>query len=162
MYFSHSDDEGIKAFLDSVQPAEPINLIGHSWGGDTAGNIAVTYRRRINLLITVDPVGHWPSEVPRPEYPQPGRPPLADYTSFYMLIRSNCDQWVDVDAITDAWYHESNVIAGLGGPWGVAVRDIAHLYIDAKGHDHRDFAQMMGYTDKNVAKSALNILTGGR
>jgi pimeloyl-ACP methyl ester carboxylesterase len=161
-YFSHDAPDAIRDALAGVPDAEPINLIGHSWGGDTAAYIAARYRRKINILITVDPVGHnWLGEVPPPEddYPHPGRPRSVDYTSFFMMIRAGCDKWVDVDAVPEAWYHGSNLVAGIGGYWGADVKDIAHVYIPAP-YDHGEFTKLLR-SGKN-GLSAESILTAGR
>ena len=34
------------------------NLIGHSWGGQTAAQAAVDNPGRVNILVTIDPVGY--------------------------------------------------------------------------------------------------------
>ena len=57
-YFSYSDIGGIdRALREPVQPGEPLNLIGHSWGGSVAIERAATPGVEIDNLITIDPVG---------------------------------------------------------------------------------------------------------
>jgi pimeloyl-ACP methyl ester carboxylesterase len=41
-----------------------VDLIGHSFGGMVAAEIAVTLRARVNRLVLVDPLGLWKDEVP--------------------------------------------------------------------------------------------------
>lgn len=41
-------------------PNEALCLIGHSYGADTALKILPTLCRSPELLVTIDPVGHWP------------------------------------------------------------------------------------------------------
>ena len=41
----------------TANPAEPINLIGHSYGASTAAQLASTINAPINQLILIDPVG---------------------------------------------------------------------------------------------------------
>jgi len=73
-------------------PAEPINLVGHSYGGHTAAQIASKSPVPINNLITVDPVGR------------------GEIGSF----RSNVKNWVNVTANPSS-RNFSDTIASLGG-----------------------------------------------
>lgn len=62
-HFAWDDKEGIFAEIKKRDPAQPIVIIGHSFGGDTAMEIAGELNslehgfRKVDLLITLDSVG---------------------------------------------------------------------------------------------------------
>jgi pimeloyl-ACP methyl ester carboxylesterase len=110
-------------YLDSLPPGSHINLIGHSYGGDTAANVALLTRRRIDVLITIDPV----SRRERPSY--------AD-------VRSHVGQWIDVNAATVNKDEIDNWIAGWGGAWDTGPQDFASSFVNATAN-HKQFSRMM-------------------
>jgi RHS repeat-associated protein len=122
-YYSHSDAAAIQAFINSQPASEPINLIGHSWGGNVAANIAESSPRRIDMLITVDPVG-----VNRPDL---------------NAVRNNATTWIDVNAATASPWTLANVVAGVGGAYNDAPKPYADVFINASAN-HEQFNEMMG------------------
>src|SRR6185312_8196815 len=60
-YFTYDAESAITDYINDYLRKFPensrINLIGHSYGGDTAVNLAAKLGKKINLLITIDPVG---------------------------------------------------------------------------------------------------------
>src|ERR1700728_888971 len=98
VYFEWTSSEDIVKYLDKLSLDEAINLIGHSYGGDTAAVIAARYKRRINVLVTIDPVGH-------------------TGTGTMNLMKGNCTVWVDVNAVPEWHGGLSNLAAGIGGAW---------------------------------------------
>ena len=59
-YFGYDEPQKIVQRINdalTANPAEPINLIGHSYGASTAAQIASTINAPINQLILIDPVG---------------------------------------------------------------------------------------------------------
>lgn len=116
---------------------EPINIIGHSYGGSTAASISRALKEAgidVNLLITVDPVGRiW------------SRGPGAAGT------------WANVNAAPsssngftgDAW-------ASLGGKWGDWPKGKANPYYEAPFH-HNEFGSMLEFVPPG-GKSALQLL----
>jgi RHS repeat-associated protein len=58
VYFSHSSAGGaIRLMRDAAARGEPINVIGHSLGGAAAISLVGLAGVRVDLLITIDPVG---------------------------------------------------------------------------------------------------------
>lgn len=67
-YFQHDSD----AIMDAIRRAkkekacEPINIIGHSYGGDTAAELAAHLGKEginVDLLVLIDPVGYTRPEI---------------------------------------------------------------------------------------------------
>jgi RHS repeat-associated protein len=60
-YFSYKDTTEIyQAAVAARQAGEPLNIVGHSLGGRTAIDLAVSLEKigiKIDLLVTIDPVG---------------------------------------------------------------------------------------------------------
>lgn len=58
LYFGHGDDEQIAKAIDQYgQAGVPVNIVGHSWGATTAGDIAADRAAEVEYLATIDPVG---------------------------------------------------------------------------------------------------------
>jgi hypothetical protein len=87
------------------------------------------YKRRINVLITIDPVGHTGTDTMR-------------------LIRNNCTVWVDVYAKPNGNGDPSQGLAWIGSRWRYAPKDIANFYIEAP-FDHEEFENLMNSPGKN-------------
>jgi pimeloyl-ACP methyl ester carboxylesterase len=100
-----------------------IDLIGHSWGGDTAATIAENSPRKIDMLITIDPVS-----VNRPDM---------------NAVRNNTVTWIDVNASTTSSWTFANMVAGVGGAWNDAPKAYADAFINASAN-HEEFSKMMG------------------
>ena len=54
------------AATKQANPDEPINLVGHSYGGDTAYLMARDSNYTIDNLVTLDPVSHFTFDVSKP------------------------------------------------------------------------------------------------
>jgi thioesterase domain-containing protein len=88
-------------------PNEPINLIGHSWGGDTAADVAEALGADGNtadLLVTVDPVS--------------GR--KGDFTE----VADGSSTWINIDAENPWPPNRSDFVADAGGPWNDKPRNM--------------------------------------
>jgi len=122
-YFGWGDSAGILQAIRSTRrdnPCEPINLIGHSWGGDTAADVAATLNSEgvgVDKLITIDPVS-WPwsrSEVVK-----------------------NVSQWINVSAAPSTSNgFEGDAWAQIGGKWNSGYSAPFH---------HNEFGSMMDWT----------------
>jgi pimeloyl-ACP methyl ester carboxylesterase len=144
-YFSWEADEGIVNYLDRLPPDEQINLIGHSYGGDTVGKVAADYKRRINVLVTVDPVGSH-DDIP------------------FSKIKGNCAVWVDVNSNPHGLrssFNLSNIGAGIGyfvgsGDWGETPKGFTTYYIESS-LDHEQFSGLLAARgdDGQIAISIL-------
>lgn len=136
-YFNWDEHDAIIERINGAGLTETVMAIGHSYGGDTVGNIVAHLHRRITLLVTVDPVGHT------------GR-------SAYQLMKANASTWVDVNAKPPGWANLSNWIAGIGNSWGDDVKDLATYYIEAP-YNHEQFSQLM-IAQGDVGVSAASVL----
>lgn len=54
--FAHADEKKLAAAIDAVPPEFEVVVIGHSTGGGTAIRAARLVKRKIALLITLDPI----------------------------------------------------------------------------------------------------------
>jgi pimeloyl-ACP methyl ester carboxylesterase len=134
VYFEWKPRDGIVKYLDDLPLDEQINLIGHSYGGDTAGVITASYKRRINVLVTIDPVGS-------------GKDMINS-------IRGNCTTWVDVNARPSGWFNLSNIAAGVGQAWNEDPKGIATFYIEAP-FNHEEFSNLMTWPDSDGQTAAM-------
>ena len=121
-YYSWDAGEAIKSFIKGLPDGTPVNLIGHSWGADTAAKIAAAPDGKISTLITVDPVSR----------PLPG----------FAAVRSHTKVWIDVNAKPTDHSNLSNIVAGFGGDWGNGPNGAATTYIEAV-ENHAEFTKMM-------------------
>jgi len=76
----------------------PVTLIGHSWGGDTAAQVALNLPKRITTLITVDPVGK-----------------LTPWLHAYDSIANSVGTWIDVAAQPAEERTPGDKLADFGG-----------------------------------------------
>jgi pimeloyl-ACP methyl ester carboxylesterase len=87
-----------------------INLIGHSYGGDTAADIAGIIPNKIHTLITIDPVGR-----SDPDFKQ---------------VRKNTKIWINVNAVSSA-ISGGDIAALAGGMWNDSPEGYADIHIRA-------------------------------
>jgi pimeloyl-ACP methyl ester carboxylesterase len=135
VYFGWGDTDAIVTYLDKLPKDEQINLIGHSYGGDTAGCIVARYKRKSNVLVTIDPVGHTSKNT-------------------MQLIKGNCTVWVDVNAKPEGRDNLSDALARVGSRWGDDPKGIATFYIEAP-FDHERFTNLMNSPEKNGQTAAM-------
>lgn len=137
-YFTHSDEDKIDALINSLPDGTTINVIGHSWGGDTAAKVAIESSRDINTLITVDPVS-W------------NRPSCSD-------VADNVNTWININP------NSTSLLGGTGGDtaawfgnaWGSGPDAYATIPIETQMH-HENFNGMMTKPASN-GKTPLQIL----
>lgn len=55
-YFTNEDGDKINELIKKLPKFMEINIIGHSWGGDTATEVVSSAPNRIRTLVTLDPV----------------------------------------------------------------------------------------------------------
>ena len=127
--------------------AEPqgtrIVLVGHSYGGDTAAQVAATLGaqgRLVDTLITVDPVGRGVNE------------------GFLARVRAGSREWVNIRAYGVKVSDSSDRIAALGSRYGASPRGYAALYIEAP-YNHGTFNDLLRYADP-TSNSGLNRILG--
>ena len=46
-YFSHDQNREIGKYINTLPDGAPVTIIGHSWGGDTAAQVALNVPKRI-------------------------------------------------------------------------------------------------------------------
>ena len=95
--FYWTQESEIEDFINKQSENDKIILIGHSYGGDTAENVAHDITdRTIDKLITLDPVSFWDFSGSKPE---------------------SVNNWYNVIAEDDK-YTWNDFIADVGGQWG--------------------------------------------
>jgi len=88
--------------LRAQYPGISIHVVGHSYGGDTAAQIAAGMAKRgqsVDLLVTIDPVGRGVSQ------------------DFFQRVRDGSRRWINVNATGGGRLERSNLVAGLGSPY---------------------------------------------
>ena len=132
-------DEIMAAILEALEenPCEPINLIGHSFGGAAAGRIAKKLSKNgitADTVITIDPVGRFRRNGP-----------------------TKANRWVNVNARDGSFSGFSGDLwAQLGGKWGDSPRGIADRHYRAP-FDHEDFGDLFNH-NPGGGMSALDEL----
>ncbi len=119
------------ALIAAEPPETRIVLVGHSWGGDTAAQVAAALGRQgrpVDTLITVDPVGRGLSE------------------SFYRRVRTGSREWVNIRAHGADSRNPSDDVAWLGGAYGDGPRGHATRHIEAP-RNHGNFNDLLRFAD---------------
>jgi pimeloyl-ACP methyl ester carboxylesterase len=126
-------------WIQELPGGSPLALVGHSFGGDAAGRVALALPGRVNLLITVDPVS-----VFRPGIRRLGRSVAA---------------WVNVGRIAPT--RTARLAEKMGGSWQLQPRRHGSLFI-ASCLPHNDFAGLMWEKAEGSfsAMDALNEFAG--
>ena len=106
--------------IKEKNPSESINLVGHSYGGDTAYLVARDCGYSIDSLVTLDPVSHFTFDITKP---------------------SNVNDWTNVVA-SESGMSWGDVVAGIGGAWG-EINASGVTNIDATNADHEDVQEML-------------------
>lgn len=143
-YFSQDDTARATAYANSVPDTEPLNIIGHSYGADTAVKVSRQTTRRVTTLVGVDPV----SQIGRS---RDTRPP-------------NVDTVVTVDATGPGLF--SNAIEGVGRFIGRGPRTDGRprafldpdYRIEAPTAGHGDFVPAYSYSPSPSEPSAESIV----
>jgi len=140
-YFTYDQQPAITDFINSLPGGTIVNLIGHSYGGDTAARVAIENPDAIDTLITIDPVTTIRSK--------------PDFNA----IANSVSNWVDVSANPqDGTETRGDIAAGIfNGHWGSAPDGIADTFIQADQH-HEYFDNMMNSRSRTVPKTPLQIL----
>lgn len=138
-YYSWRDLDDIVNDINSTPSGDPINLIGHSYGGDTAAQAAIRACGKVALLITIDPVSY--------HGPDPSS------------LENAVGTWVDVDAEGGSAFRLDNLMAGGGGGWNSSPNGIADLYIQDTTSSHQAFERMMNASGPGT-NSPAEILGG--
>lgn len=115
-------------YIDSLPPDARINVIGHSYGGDTAANAVAATAKGVDLLIMIDPVS-----VIRP-----------DMTA----VEARAGQWIDVDAEPEGKESKPDGYAKLGRKWRTLPQGTADVFFSASVH-HEQFTRMMSTAGPN-------------
>lgn len=126
-YFSHDQPGAIRQLIEGLPAGTQVSLVGHSWGGDTAAQVAARLGaegRRVADLVTIDLVGNFIGP------------------TFYNRVAGGTKTWLNVNAVGGTWWETSNLIAGIGGPYGTGPRGIAQGFIEAPV-THAGFGRML-------------------
>lgn len=82
-YLSHGQGRELLHLIEGLPVDTSINVVGFSWGGDTAAQVAAILGSRgrpIDTLLTIDPVGRGTSD------------------SFFRRVKAGAGQWINVHA----------------------------------------------------------------
>lgn len=127
--------EDIKDFVKK-NPNTQVNIIGHSLGGWNAAGLAAELVNKnickVNLLITIDPVGK-----------------LLSYSAFtvarariYFLTPSpTINYWISISCDPKD-YDSNDGIADSGGQWRDIPKEKANIFYSTK-YSHGQFSEMM-------------------
>jgi pimeloyl-ACP methyl ester carboxylesterase len=138
-YFSHDENRAISNYIKTLPDGAPVTLIGHSWGGDTAAQVALNLPKRITRLITVDPVGTF-----------------TPWLHSYDAIAKSVGKWTNINAQPGEERTAGDRVAGFGGRWGTGPAGAAHNFVTLNGH-HDDFSRML-----NQLNSYQTLINGKR
>jgi pimeloyl-ACP methyl ester carboxylesterase len=127
-YAGFDDEDEINDLIKNTPSDRNINLIGHSYGGDTAANIAIQNPGRISKLVTIDPVSRI-------------------YTPEMSHVRSSVGSWANINAQPQS-RNDSDFIADGGGKWGDDVGISPSRHYNAPTN-HDDFDGMMNFRPSN-------------
>ncbi len=144
-YFTHDSNSGgrnsqIQDFIDSLPEGTTVNIIGHSWGGDTAANVAVQNPNRVETLVTVDPVSQF------------NTPDFND-------VKTSVRNWVNIYATGKSGRITiGDISAFIGGSWGTKPNRYATVPLTSDTN-HEDFDSMLQNTTYNGGNTAYNSKT---
>ena len=144
IYFSYDARREIRQYIAGLPTNTVINLIGHSYGGDTAAIMAVRCGKPINLLITIDPVS-WVGI-------------NSIFGPSYSTLTAHAAKWIDVNATGGGIFEGGNLPAGVGGAWNTGPSKSATIYYEVP-KVHADFEGMME-ADGPTGRSAEQMLIG--
>ncbi|MDU7522375.1 MAG: hypothetical protein E7K72_13450 [Roseomonas mucosa] len=115
-YFAHDQADEIRRYIEGQPSGTKVSLIGHSYGGDTAIEVAGKLAQeghKIDTLVTVDPVG--------------SRRNSAD---FLIWAKQGADRWINVNATGGSALEFSNAVAGLGGAYNERPQQYADVHFN--------------------------------
>lgn len=124
-YFAWDQQDEILAYIGTLPQSEPIDIYGHSYGGDTAAKVtAGACPGRIHSLTTVDPVSY-------------GTP---DFDS----VLEHTNSWTNINNTGGSSLRPDNAIAGIGGAWNGSGDKPGINYIEAP-YSHGSFGSSIDY-----------------
>ena len=135
-YATHDQEDNIVAFIRSLPRNIEVNVIGHSYGGDTATKVSIALPKRMRALITIDPV----SIRTKPTMQK---------------VKKSARHWINVNAAGNSFTWGDLAALG-GGKWRHDPKNHADIFFEAP-YNHQEFTRMMEYLDENN-NSPQNIL----
>ena len=120
-YFSWDQASSIRDFIRNLPADEPVHLIGHSYGANTAAHVALALCRvegalgcrKFDSLTTVDPVSRM-----RPDFKE---------------LSEKVPNWTNINA-APANRNFSDTIADIGGKWGDAPSGYANKHVSVNAN----------------------------
>jgi thioesterase domain-containing protein len=141
-YFHHDQADDIMDRISAAPEATRIVIVGHSWGGDRAAQVAAAMGQRgrpVDTLITIDPVGNHTSD------------------DYYRRVRWGSREWINVRAVPER-PNFSDRVARMGRRYGDEPLNRATRHIRAP-FNHSEFARMLRFQDAS-GPSALDWMLG--
>jgi pimeloyl-ACP methyl ester carboxylesterase len=144
-YASWADGDDVNKLIRHIPRSRQINIVGHSWGGDTAVNVVIDNPSRINTLITIDPV----TRFERPDFNK---------------VSNSVRNWINVyatgrpDNPIGSGLFNGNLIARGAGRWNNDTQGYADITIPA-AINHNEFSAGMNVILPNNRTSVqwLNV-----
>ncbi len=125
-YFTHDQKDLIVEYINGLSAFQPVVLVGHSYGADTAYDVVLAVPARISTLITIDPVGG----------------PDRNYFGIREALRPR-GVWINVNATGGSSFRRDNMIAGVGGAWNNSPASMATYHYEMSITSHGGFRAMM-------------------
>ena len=141
-YFTHDERGRILSSIAAQPAGTRIVLVGHSWGGDTAAQVAAALGaqgRLVDTLVTVDPVGRGLSE------------------GFMRRVRAGSREWINIRATGGNWFDPSNIVAALGSPYGRLPERFATQHIEAS-FAHANFSSLIQAMNNQGSSGWLSVI----
>jgi pimeloyl-ACP methyl ester carboxylesterase len=142
-YYTWDERERVLARIAATPLETRTVLVGHSWGGDTAAQVAAALGQRgrpVDTLVTVDPVGRWLSE------------------EFFRRVGAGSIEWVNIRAHGATTTDPSDTIAMIGGSYADQPRGHASTHLEAP-FTHNDFRGLLEFRGRS-GRSGLDRLFG--
>jgi pimeloyl-ACP methyl ester carboxylesterase len=141
-YYSHQDADRVIADLLQQPAGTRLVVIGHSWGGDTALQVAnrlAQQGRRVDTLVTIDPVGRGVTD------------------GFLARARASTGEWINVRATGGSLFEWDNVVARIGSRYGDSPAPHAthHFEVSRAHGDFRNLLRLAGPDGRSALDWAL-------
>jgi Chlorophyllase enzyme len=165
-YLPWTEDKAAKILianqLVNVDLASHICLIGHSYGGDTAMDVARDLNLvdlDIQLVVTLDPVSNQLVVTVDP---------VLNLINEPIELPSHVEKWINVWVETKGSWRPDNIVAELGGHWGMEPNATENMFCEGASHAQANemfkkvkndvqFFEYLTHVDLQWRKDKLNL-----
>ena len=138
IYATNDEASEISAAIQKLPPNIQVNLIGHSWGGDTAARVAIDNPGRVSVLVTVDPVTTFGT------------------TPDFSPLHTSVGAWININAAGKPNRGDASNVIATFGRWGNDPNRYATLHRSVP-YNHGDFSGIMGYDISGWKNNSENL-----